>query len=350
MAQDCGSYRDFHDNPSPGVRDVLEFYRPAFERMQEGTSDPEKLPRQAFYWQQFVEFQKQTAERIFLTPELATKLLDESNRKFLNRKVKPKQVKKLMRKIMSDRYKPTHQAIAITTENYMCDGQHRALAVQGTGIGVAIWLVRNVPPDAIAAIDRGAGRTAAQDLHMRGDSAADDKLRLLRRMLELLGFDSTTVTDDEEYDKWMPLFGESIEFILPYLERAERCVKNAPVMGAIAFAYPKNKRLVTEFAEQVVTGDMIQQGDPAHTLRRYCNSHSIKGQQARSEFSRATLQSLKALFDGNKIVELKHSAVSGSLYFRAYYRKHFHSTLEAHAADMRANAFDGKPKKQKKKK
>jgi hypothetical protein len=325
-------------------RDVLAFYRKHFDAMQAATEDPKKLSMQQHYWDRFVAFQQQTAERIFLTPALATTLLEESQKRFRNRKVKPKQVRKLGRKIMAGTYKETHQGIALTTENYMCDGQHRALAVLMTGIGISMWLIRNLPPDAVTAIDRGAGRTAAQDLQMRGEKEADDRLRLLRRMLELLGIDSTTITDDEEYDKWMPLFGDGIDFILPYLARAERSLKNAPIMGAIGFAYAKNRELVARFAEQVVTGEMLKIGDPAHTLRKYAHDHPIVGQQTRSQSGRAAMLTLKALFEGKQIITVKHDAAAGVLYFRNYYRRRFRDTIVANVADECAGTLRKKKK------
>jgi len=106
-------------------------------------------------WFQYPRLGHQYSEFVYITPEMAQRLLDFNP---LNRKIKMTHVEGLKRDIQNHRWLQTHESIAINKLGNMHDGQHRAVAVIKAGSGWPFYCTWNVPPEGIYATDSGDKR------------------------------------------------------------------------------------------------------------------------------------------------------------------------------------------------
>lgn len=104
-----------------------------------------------------------------ITPDIAHKLLDETERQgLINRSVRPNRVERLAHDMMTGEWQVTHQAIAITDEGAVIDGQHRLHAVMQAGIAVQMLVMRGAQPQSFKVLDTGATRTTGDSLKVAG--------------------------------------------------------------------------------------------------------------------------------------------------------------------------------------
>lgn len=100
-----------------------------------------------------------------ITPEFATTLLKHNNR---NRTVQPRLVSELSNAITKGNFKYNGEAIIVSEEGNLLDGQHRLLACIRAGMSMECEIVYNVPEDVMPTIDTGVARTAGHVLSMYG--------------------------------------------------------------------------------------------------------------------------------------------------------------------------------------
>lgn len=112
-------------------------------------------------WFQYPRHTHQYSEFVYITPEMAQRLLDFNP---LNRKIKMTHIDGLKRDIQNHRWLQTHESIAINKLGNMHDGQHRAVAVIKAGTGWPFYVTWNVPPEAIYATDSGDKRPINEKL------------------------------------------------------------------------------------------------------------------------------------------------------------------------------------------
>lgn len=327
-----------------GVRknDLLALYRPLFERMQEQTTDIQKIAAQNLYWKQIDEIVIQQAIPIYVTPELAIHWLREATAKD-RRNLNPKALTRLERKVNSGNFCINHQAIAFDQQGILCDGHHRLSTIVATGIGVWLWALFGLTEEAIYSIDRGTARTADQDLMMRGMSRTKERLSLLRICIEMLGHISTFVFDYEDYMKWLPVFGDAVDFALPLKNRMKKTAKKASVVGAFAFAYSTNPARVAASAERFVRQSYLADNSPELVLIKYVDEpkNFVRGQKARADMARSVLNAIHAAVKKKKITKLD-ATQEGMRFFRAHY-------LTKHGPLIKQiTAFDKEPKPKKK--
>lgn len=96
-----------------------------------------------------------TFERVLVTPELATKLLDLNTG---NRPVRDREVELWQNVIERGEFRYTHQGIAVDSNGVLQDGQHRATAIVRSGIAVEMQVSVGMPPENFDAIDNGLRR------------------------------------------------------------------------------------------------------------------------------------------------------------------------------------------------
>lgn len=97
--------------------------------------------------------------KVRVTPELAQKLLDKYNVK--NRGIRRSKLNELVTSINNGDWNPDNgEAITITKNNVMSNGQHRLRAIVKTGVTIDMHIILNVSNESIKTIDTGANRTA----------------------------------------------------------------------------------------------------------------------------------------------------------------------------------------------
>ena len=91
-----------------------------------------------------------------ITPEIAADLLETNDN---NRKISVGQVEAFATDITNNNWDETvSSAIAIDKDGKLRDGQHRLAAIVMAGIGVKMWVCRNVSSDGIYDNNRSKNR------------------------------------------------------------------------------------------------------------------------------------------------------------------------------------------------
>lgn len=104
------------------------------------------------------------AEVVEVTPEIARRLIETSNRD--NRKIKPNVVKKYAKIMSNGHWKFSPETISISKSGRLLNGQHRMLAVIESGVTCRFLFATGFDDEVFSVLDRGAVRTRADALKM----------------------------------------------------------------------------------------------------------------------------------------------------------------------------------------
>jgi hypothetical protein len=217
-----------------------------------------------------------------LTPAVAEAILAANNR---NRRKRPGGVEFFEDIIDSGEWGWTHQGIAIDTEGYVQDGQHRLQAVQKTGRTVPVYITIGMPPENFGKIDTGMPRNARDLAYLRGEKN-EGVLTSVGRMLvqiELHGPEAarrtTKRTPIDRVDKKIVQAGDPLRVSVTTAMRIRRELK-ANVNGLALAIYlitmklPENDPRVERFLKDFETGIGLEdRSDPVWALRRYFIRH-----------------------------------------------------------------------------
>lgn len=129
----------------------------------------------------------------YITPELAQNLLDRNIE--TNRNINRVNLDKVKTALTEEAFIFNGDTIKITSEEELCDGQHRLMAIVETGIGCWMLVVRGVTTEAMDTIDQNLTRTVAQMLHIRGRNVSNATLAIATQRILLLS--------DENVDRRM---------------------------------------------------------------------------------------------------------------------------------------------------
>lgn len=219
-----------------------------------------------------VEEQKVTVSLVAINSEDARKLLETNTD---NRKLKRAKVAEYKRAIERGDFWFNGDAIRISNNRIMLDGQHRLEALAATDATITVLLVEGLPAEARDTIDVGATRTAANLLEFGGGEGGKVANAV---NIAALGR-AALILEDES----MPSKLEVAQFVHAHradLERAYRhgahTIESSPLKGgttpyALA-AYligkaEKDDKLLDEFFARLSSGEGLYAGDPILTLR-----------------------------------------------------------------------------------
>jgi hypothetical protein len=116
-------------------------------------------------------------EIVYMTPELAAELLELNTR---NRKLKPTRVDSLVRELQDGEWRFNGDAVRVSNDARLLDGQHRLEAVVQSGITAPMLLIEGIQEDAQATIDAGLMRTYADHLRINGEERANRLAGIVR--------------------------------------------------------------------------------------------------------------------------------------------------------------------------
>lgn len=164
-------------------------------------------------------------EEMTITPNMATKLLKVND---INRRVNQANLQYWIRELLSGKYEPTHQGIAVhgtlDDPRTLIDGQHRLLAIIETGIPARFNVSTGVPISAFANTDGGKPRSMSE------------RTKIEPKSLQVLMFFSS----NRYAKKYKPSPNDITELgkvVLPYLDfkgaqRGVRSLTTAPIRSA----------------------------------------------------------------------------------------------------------------------
>lgn len=250
-------------------------------------------------WYHCVKKSIQYSEFIMVSREMAEELkssiwsVEEGNRK-----VKRMHVEALQRDIEGDRWLPTHESIAIDTNNQIGDGQHRINAfLNSKKDEVCFYVTFNVLPEAKFAIDSGSKRSSAEKLSMVVDKNWGSKVTGFCRVI-MRGLDKkvrfTDIEIAEFATKWQPV----IDWVMNNLPKAPAEIQAA--IGKMYIFYGPD--LLIDFCDRYKNIRFTEEGDPAKAL--YVQVDRIKGARELKRY-RLTLSALNALVTKRKVKQLR---------------------------------------------
>ena len=208
-------------------------------------------------------------ELVYVTPDLAREWLYRNTG---NRPLRSEAVDKLARDMAAGRFLENGDAIRLSADGVLLDGQHRLEALVESGAAAWLLVVSNLPAAAQDTVDDGAKRTMADRFAFHGEPDAKTLAAVVRRaILWERGHKYQT-------GKFQPSALESFEFLAEHPELRE---------AASAAAHHRKAKLLpastiglcwwlfaaidaghcAEFFDRLADGAMLAKGNPILTLR-----------------------------------------------------------------------------------
>ena len=139
---------------------------------------------------------KLTSHTIMVTPEIAQRWLEWNQ---INRALSSSKVAQYARAMAGGHWMVSNDDICFDRDGRLLNGQHRLHAVVRSGCTILMTVKRGLPTDAMQYMDRGKGRTYAQNLTFANERNANVLGAALRQivLLESGSADASSVGDDE---------------------------------------------------------------------------------------------------------------------------------------------------------
>jgi hypothetical protein len=119
-----------------------------------------------------------TARIVAMTPEKARLILEKCNHR--NRGCEDRRVRQYAGDMTNGGWLFTGEAIKVSTEGILLDGQHRLWAVVESGRTQELLVITGLDPKAQEVMDQGVPRSLGDSLHIRGDSDPNNLASALR--------------------------------------------------------------------------------------------------------------------------------------------------------------------------
>lgn len=220
---------------------------------------------------------------IDVTPEMAEKMLTVNFDR--NRPINQVTVRRYALAMTEGRWLKNSDAIAVTSEGKMINGQHRLSAIILSGMTVPLAVMLEVDPKLAPVIDRGKSNTPGNALHKAGYDHANILAPMIqfilryeesvqgkgnRKKMKLSGvkhFDEQVLIRRIEQD---PSIMESAAFVdKEEIRKGVRCIANISQVAFLHYMGSKaNRPLVEAFIISLATGEGLEAGSPILALRR----------------------------------------------------------------------------------
>ena len=187
--------------------------------------------------------------------------------------------------ILAGRFHVTHQGIAFDKDGYLIDGMHRLTACIDANAAIEIQVTFNMRRDLFSDIDRGLGRTPANDLFCQELAGIDAHARCMAAAARILchlecGRVPWTSMERGEFPLVMMLDiiegHPDLKGVVPY------CVSNqgrfkglgsGPLAAFYALFREVNPDKADLFVRDMVRPAVTGFGEPAYAMREYLRSH-----------------------------------------------------------------------------
>lgn len=196
-----------------------------------------------------------------------------------NRKHGIRTVREYAQAMLRGEWELTHQGIGFNKKGDLCDGGHRLRAIvladeTEPGIKVPFMVTHGLSDRAMLAMDVGRRRVPADFLRMLGKTNTSSLGGIIRLVYcydnvpwahtETWGRHRITPRLQEDFLMANPRLEEAVEYTFPL----KRIFKNSP-LGAFWFLATRERPdvNVVQFLEDLRTGELLERGDPALTLR-----------------------------------------------------------------------------------
>jgi len=197
---------------------------------------------------------------------------------------------------------PTGEAIIFDWNGTLQDGQTRLAAQVEADCEIDYWILENADPDDFNVIDQGRSRTASQVVAMKGMSNHGEIASIARATLAMVDHHAKIWNGSQVGN------AEVLGFVDAHPETLRRtsneaiaaknsCRMHVTAYGAVATYVAIHSRNIEQWAEfhnSVVTGELLTEGMPVHTLRRWSINRQTQGQSAKVTLQTACVYVIKA--------------------------------------------------------
>lgn len=237
-------------------------------------------------------------EVVQVTPGMAQAWLEKNTK---NRPVNDDRVEAYVRDMKGGKWVLCPDAVAFGADDVLLNGQHRLWAVFNSGCTVPLLVAWGVPEEARGVTDLGQKRSAGQNYALlTGEKAAKKKMEVGNFIRRLVTNDSSSPTYAEAVAN-VEKYATAIDWALAVASPPGK-LRSAWLRGALAFAWKTNPAAVAEFAEQLVTGSGLSDGDPALIMRnKLMMSELGDGSSNRRRMAVCLLRAVFAHLQGEKM-------------------------------------------------
>ncbi len=209
-----------------------------------------------------------------VTPELAADWLHH-NRK--NRRLKDAMVEGYTIDMRNGAWMTTHQGIAFDADENLIDGQHRLQAIVRAKSPVLMLVTSGWPAatdkrKTMDAVDRGAARTLADQLHVQHDVDKRDAGRVVQicNALAAISFGLSRVrkSSTDTILAVFALYKKELEWVLANPIK-EHGIKQSTVIACIAMGRAVWADKTSDFLNRLMTGENLAAGNPILPLRNW---------------------------------------------------------------------------------
>ncbi|AUR89673.1 hypothetical protein NVP1131O_04 [Vibrio phage 1.131.O._10N.222.49.A8] len=254
--------------------------------------------------------------KIKITPEIAKEILKKNIK---NRKLNKSHVSRLANEMLSGNWSYTGDAIKVSTDDVLVDGQHRLEAVISSGVSIDIELITGVSKDSFSKIDSGLKRSAGQVVQMSGMKNPNNVAAIAKVMLNIKdngGVNGNFAITAKRYSN-CAIHSEA-ERIHDDLDESQIIPKmkkekiNTPTQAAMFWLYMNNdKDLVNDFVDHVSNGLFSSSDDPCKRLKdKLTDMRGSTSMLFATTAMALTFKAWNAFVEGKKIKRLSHSVES----------------------------------------
>lgn len=209
---------------------------------------------------------------IWMTPELAAGYLE---RNLGNRPISEQFVKSYASEITNGRWQYNGEAVIVSREGELLDGQHRLTAIVRSGIAVPVLVVRGIDRATFATLDSGRKRDFAGHLAMHGERNSST-LGAAVNFFMMLESDYTpshssrsfkTIADMAAVLEKHPGLRDSVSFVRAHAK--EGMIRQGPFacLHYCAMSHHQEKT-AHDFWLQLLTGANVSEGSNVWLLRK----------------------------------------------------------------------------------
>lgn len=212
---------------------------------------------------------------VTITPQLAEELLGKNPK---NRKISRTNYNTVRRAIEHGEWELNGEAIKLSQDGTVLDGQHRLMAVRDTGISIQSLLIEGLPDGTQETMDTGKSRSLSDILAIRGEANAPALAALIRRFVlaDRYGFVTAFSAGASGYpltNREMSDWLEANPWVREYVHPGRAVAKKTPIGGALAgFLIRTFDALDAEdsafFWERVKDGVNLSEDNPIYALRK----------------------------------------------------------------------------------
>lgn len=242
------------------------------------------------------------------TPKKAKDVLDKLNG--TNREMRNSLVTFLERLMNSGEFTTTHQGIAFDIHGNLIDGQHRLQAIVNSGRSFWIMTTRAMPPKAISAIDRGAGRSMADAVRLTYGKLVHITTSHIGVARQLCYNNSGRgQASPKDTAALLLKYGEAIEFAMVNLNHRAKGVRSGPPRAVVTRAiYTGADETKLETFCRVLRTGMMEHPNQAIIIRlrdRMMNPKiNVGSREARRDLYARTERALRAFLDDEPLDNL----------------------------------------------